>query len=237
MRKFASVLVLLVAFVAILSCNKPPEEDTTTDMPIATTQPSDAPLETTTPTTDSPATTLTTPGGDQVTTNVIEPGGEPPVAYKDPLPTDFGEYKDINIKVDPPVNVYDFEAVDINGNVVKLVDFRGSWIYIDFWATWCPPCMAEMPNVGQLQTKIPGLLVLGISLDDKGSVDKVKDAMTKLNLHIPQFIDADQKEPIADKYGVNAIPFSVLVNPEGKIVMKAVRGEKMFEAIEQAMKG
>jgi peroxiredoxin len=233
MRNFAFVLLLLVVCAVVLSCNKPPEEDASSNMPIA----KPAPIESGDTGTPPPAPTATAPGGENIKTTPLETTSGAGTVHKDPLPAGFGDYEDINLKVDPSVNAYDFEAVDINGNTVKLADFRGNWVYIDFWATWCAPCMAELPNVAALQTKIPGLIVFGISLDDKGSTDKVKEVMTKNNMTIPQFIDADQSESIAEKYSVNPIPFSVLINPEGKIVMKAVRGEKMVEAIEQAMKG
>jgi len=78
--------------------------------------------------------------------------------------------------------------------------------------------------------------VIGISLDDAGDVAKVKDVIARHKIAFPQIIDAAQKDSIARKYGVSPIPFSVLINPEGKIVMKAVRGEEMFAKIKEAMR-
>lgn len=53
-----------------------------------------------------------------------------------PMPKGFAEYKNFNTKVDPPVAAYDFELKDVEGKLLKLTDYRGSWVFVDFWATW-----------------------------------------------------------------------------------------------------
>ena len=95
--------------------------------------------------------------------------------------------------------------------------------------------MAEMPHIAKLSSEFPDLNVIGISLDGKGDVKKVKDAAKDKGLKFPLVIDEAQETSIATNYGVSTIPFSVLINPEGRIVMKAMRGEGMFDAIRKAM--
>ncbi len=53
-----------------------------------------------------------------------------------PMPKGFAEYKDFNMKVDPPIPAYDFELTSLDGKPLKLADYRGSWVFVDFWATW-----------------------------------------------------------------------------------------------------
>jgi len=162
-------------------------------------------------------------------------GSAPVERHLDALPSSFGAYRNINIKLGTPVNAYDFESADLDGKPVNLLDYRGSWVYIDFWATWCPPCMVELPHVAKLSSEFSDLKVIGISLDGSGDVKKVKDVAKDKGLKFPLVIDEAQATSIAGNYGVSSIPFSVLINPEGKIVMKAMRGEGMFGAIRKAM--
>ncbi len=92
-----------------------------------------------------------------------------------------------------------------------------------------------MPHVAKLSSEIPDLKVIGISLDDPGNAAKVKDTLKKNGIAAANAIDA--KQTAADNYGIASIPFSMLINPEGLVVMKGVRGEGMFAAIKGAMAG
>ena len=110
-----------------------------------------------------------------------------------------------------------FTLLDINGNNVSLSDFRGKYVFIDFWATWCGPCRAEIPAYKQLVADYKGRNIVFISM----SVDKDKAAWEKMvnednfdwiQLHDPQTIKANKK------YLVMYIPTFTLIDPEGNIV-------------------
>ena len=110
-----------------------------------------------------------------------------------------------------------FTLLDINGNNVSLGDFKGKYVFIDFWATWCGPCRAEIPAYKKLVTDYNGRNIVFISM----SVDKDKAAWEKMvredkfewvQLHDPQTIKANKK------YLVMYIPTFTLIDPDGKIV-------------------
>jgi cytochrome c biogenesis protein CcmG/thiol:disulfide interchange protein DsbE len=113
-----------------------------------------------------------------------------------------------------------FTLQDLNGKPVKLSDFKGKVVILDFWATWCPPCRAEIPNFVELQKEYgkQGLAVVGISLDDNpaGVVDFAKAQ----GINYP-IVMGDQD--VAAAYGgVEAIPTTFVIDPAGNIVNKHV---------------
>ena len=121
---------------------------------------------------------------------------------------------------------------DVNGKAVSLDQFRGKVVVLDFWATWCPPCRAEIPGYVQLQKKYAkdGLAVVGVSLD-QGGVEVVKQFIADHHVDY-QIVMGDQK--IVDAYGgVNAIPTTFIIDRQGNIRYRKV-GEMPtadFEAI------
>lgn len=124
--------------------------------------------------------------------------------------------------------ITDFVQADVNGNPVKISDFKGKYVFIDFWASWCGPCRAENPNVLKAYNtfKDKNFTVLGISLDEKG--DKWKEAIQKDGMPWTQVSDLKGfRNEVASYYGVQAIPYSFLINPEGKIIEKGLRGAEL----------
>jgi thiol-disulfide isomerase/thioredoxin len=112
----------------------------------------------------------------------------------------------------------DFKLQDLNGKTVKLSDFRGKPVLIDFWATWCPPCRDLIPGIEKVHKKYrgKGLVVLGISLDD-GDWDSVKAFMTQAGITYP-VLKGD--EDVTSRFQVRTIPLVVLINKEGRIVSR-----------------
>ncbi len=122
----------------------------------------------------------------------------------------------------------EFTMNDQNGNPVSLSSFKGKYLLVDFWASWCAPCRQENPNVVRVYQKFKdkGFDILGVSLD------REKDAWLKA-------IEEDQltwthvsdlkfwQNEAAQLYGVQSIPFSVLLDKEGKIIAKDLRGESL----------
>jgi thiol-disulfide isomerase/thioredoxin len=125
-----------------------------------------------------------------------------------------------------------FSQADTAGNNISLSSFRGKYLLIDFWASWCIPCRAENPNIKNAYKnyKSKGFEVLGISLDnDKDAWVKaiIKDGLTWT--HVSDL--KGWKNEVAKKYIVNAVPANYLLDPEGKIIAKDLRGEDLLKKL------
>jgi thiol-disulfide isomerase/thioredoxin len=126
----------------------------------------------------------------------------------------------------PPANLK-FSFKDINGRKVSLSEFKGKVIILDFWATWCVPCKAEIPGFIELQKKYGGrgLQIIGLSVDD--SMPTAKKYATEMKMNYPVLL-ADGKEDILRAYDpIPSIPVSVVIDREGKIVSRHVGIVKM----------
>lgn len=132
----------------------------------------------------------------------------------------------------------DFTQLDVNGKPVKLSDFRGKYVLLDFWASWCGPCRRENPNVVKAYNdfKAKGFEVLGVSLDKPEDRDKWLAAIQKDGLSWTQVSDLKVWDNEAAKlYDVNAIPMNFLIDPDGKIIAKYLRGEALEMALKKVM--
>ncbi|MDP4940138.1 MAG: TlpA family protein disulfide reductase [Verrucomicrobiales bacterium] len=127
---------------------------------------------------------------------------------------------------------------DLNGKEIYMEKMKDKVILVDFWATWCGPCIAEMPNVtAAYETyKDKGFEVVGISLDeDKAAVVKF---IADNKMPWPQFVDGKGWEnELAQRFGIRSIPATFLVGKGGRIVASNLRGPDLEAAIEKALAG
>ncbi len=121
----------------------------------------------------------------------------------------------------------EFTQNDINGHSVKLSAYRNKYILVDFWASWCGPCRAENPNILAVfnQYKTKNFTVLSISIDTDKS--KWLNAIKEDQLPWIQLSDLKKKNEAATLYGITTIPANVLINPDGKIIAKDIKGKDL----------
>lgn len=127
-----------------------------------------------------------------------------------------------------------FSQTDVNGKVVKLSDYKGKYVLVDFWASWCGPCRKENPNVVLAYKKYhdKGFDVLGVSLDDKKNLwEKAieKDGLTWT--HVSDL--KGWKNDVAILYGVTLVPTNYLIGPDGKIIAKNLREEELQSKLKE----
>jgi peroxiredoxin len=126
---------------------------------------------------------------------------------------------------------------DMNGNDVRLSSFKGKYVLVDFWASWCMPCRRENPSVVQAYNKYKdkNFTILGVSLDkEKG--DWVQ-AIQKDNLSWTQVSDLQEWNSIAvSTFNFNSIPFNVLLDPEGKVIAQSLRGNELEKKLGEVLK-
>jgi thiol-disulfide isomerase/thioredoxin len=130
----------------------------------------------------------------------------------------------------------DFNEQDLNGKPLSVGGFKGKVVLVEFWATWCGPCRAELPNIIATYKKYHdrGFEIIGVSLDSDR--DKLESFLKKQKMTWPQYFDClGWENKLAGKYGVESIPFTILIGPDGKIIGTDLRGEKLESAVAAAL--
>jgi peroxiredoxin len=150
----------------------------------------------------------------------------------------FAEQLEIAKKTGIGKMAMDFTQADTSGVPVSLSSFKGKYVLVDFWASWCGPCRVENPNVVAVynQYKDKGFTVLGVSLDREGQKERWLKAIHDDKLTWTHVSDLQfWNNAVAQQYGIKAIPQNLLIDPQGKIVAKNIRGEELGATVEKVM--
>ena len=130
----------------------------------------------------------------------------------------------------------EIDLPDTEGRNVSLSSFRGKYVLVDFWASWCRPCRDENPNVVDAYNRFrnKNFTVLGVSLD--ANKDAWQKAIVKDNLNWTHISDLKQWQSIVvPMYKIGGIPFNVLVNPDGKVIAENLRGSALEQKLKQVL--
>jgi len=125
------------------------------------------------------------------------------------------------IEINPNVTeAIDFTLKDLDGKELKLSDLKGKKVFLNFWATWCPPCKAEMPEIEKLyqETKDTDLVIVAVEIGEP--LDTVKSFIDSNKYSFKVLLDSDQS--VASNYNITSIPTSFFIDEEGNIVSKRV---------------
>jgi peroxiredoxin len=151
---------------------------------------------------------------------------------------EFNEYVEILKVTAVGVMAPEIELPNPEGTEVKLSSLRGKYVLVDFWAKWCGPCRRENPNVVRAYNKFKdkGFEVFGVSLDrtkEDWLQAIAEDGLTWTHVSDLKYFESQA----AKDYNITAIPFSILVDPQGKIIAKNLRGRALDKKLEEVLGG
>jgi peroxiredoxin len=129
-----------------------------------------------------------------------------------------------------------FATQDISGRAVRLAAYRGKYVLLDFWATWCAPCVGELPRLQAAYQayRDTGFEIIGVSLDE--SKTAVADFAKARKIPWPQVHNASSSADLVELFGINSIPATYLIDPEGTIIRIDLRGKTLDDTLGQLLK-
>ncbi|HEX6441138.1 MAG TPA: TlpA disulfide reductase family protein [Stellaceae bacterium] len=136
-------------------------------------------------------------------------------AAEEEKPPKIGEF----IPASPPQPAPQLSFTDLDGKAASLADFKGKLLVLNLWATWCHPCLEEMPALEQLQVNIPDKLVVAAVSEDRGGRKIVEPFVDKLGLKKVK-IYLDPKSDVGHLFEVRGLPTTIVIGSDGKVVGK-----------------
>jgi peroxiredoxin len=115
------------------------------------------------------------------------------------------------------------ELTDAKGAVHRLADYRGKVVLLNFWATWCEPCRAELPDLERLRVALSGKPFVILAVQTAGSARTAQDTADELHLRFPLLLDRDRA--VTEAWGVDSLPTTFLIDADGAVQSKQV-GER-----------
>jgi len=144
-----------------------------------------------------------------------------PYKRQSPAITDGDLFKKLNIeKSDKEIQAPDFTLKDLDGNQVNLRDFRGKVVFLNFWATWCPPCRLEMPTMERLHVELndQGLVILAVNYRE--GPEEIQAFLKQHDLTFTALVD--EKAEVFELYKAWSLPTTYLINKKGEIVGRVI---------------
>ncbi len=123
-------------------------------------------------------------------------------------------------KFEEPVVAPDFTLKDLKGTQVTLKNFKGRVVFLNFWATWCPPCRREMPSMERLYKQLKDRDFTMLAVDMQESEKQVRAFISEFSLSFPALLDLNGD--ISSLYGIVGLPTTYIIDREGMIIGKAV---------------
>ena len=121
---------------------------------------------------------------------------------------------------EPPFPAAKFSLVDLDDNVHTLADYKGKPLIVNFWATWCPPCRAEMPSMERAWKKIEpeGIAMIGINVGE--NFDQVFGFTADIDVSFPLLLDTDGQ--VTNAWPIQGLPTTYILNPDGEMVYRMI---------------
>lgn len=142
-----------------------------------------------------------------------------PALAEDPSALREGDMKKLAIHA-TPVNLASVELLDADDRARSLDEYRGKWVVLNFWATWCPPCREEMPSLDRLQQAVPDVAVVPVATG-RNAVPAIQRFFAEAGVaNLP--ILRDPKSELARSTGVMGLPVTLILNPEGQEVARLI---------------
>jgi peroxiredoxin len=138
-------------------------------------------------------------------------------------------------KVEQGAIAPDFTAKTPDGKEISLSDFRGHYVVLDFWASWCHPCRAKSPQTRKLYDTFrdKGLIVFSFSLDNNEEAWKTAIEKDGMIWHNASDLIGGTRSPIAQRYGIDGIPATWLIGPDGTIIAEGIKSDELYELVEK----
>ena len=149
------------------------------------------------------------------------------------------DYKIIEVRIGAPLA--DFSFVDFDGRARTLSEFRGKWVLVDFWGSWCKPCVEDVPVMKDAYERFQskGFEIVGLDYEMQGTADKVRPFLEEKGVRWVNGTPESVRELVSDRFQVNAFPTLLLLDPKGVVVetrSQELRGARLIATLERLIR-